>query len=61
MILQPITPTALHPNPIHMVKACLPCACAFLKNYQIKSYIGKYPKSSNNVNIGKISPWWQHY
>ena len=24
MILQPIIPAALHPNPIHMVKHCLP-------------------------------------
>ena len=24
IILQPVTPTALHPNPIHIVKACLP-------------------------------------
>ena len=24
MILQPVTPAALHPNPIHIVKACFP-------------------------------------
>ena len=24
MILHPVTPTALHPKPMHMVKACLP-------------------------------------
>src|SRR5690554_1762888 len=31
IILQEITPAALQPNPIHMVKACLPWAQAFLK------------------------------
>ncbi len=32
MILQEITPpAALHPKPIHMVKACFPWAPAFLK------------------------------
>ena len=30
IILQPITPQALHPNPIHIVRHCLPCAHAFL-------------------------------
>jgi hypothetical protein len=31
MILQPITPQALHPKPIHMLSDCLPCAQAFRK------------------------------
>ena len=31
IILQPITPAALQPNPIHMLRACLPEVQAFLK------------------------------
>ena len=31
MIRQPTMPAALHPNPIHIVNACFPQACAFLK------------------------------
>jgi hypothetical protein len=31
IILQPVTPTALHPSPIHMVRACLPLLPALLK------------------------------
>ena len=31
IILQPITPAALHPSPIHMVRHCFPWAQAFLK------------------------------
>lgn len=31
MMRQPVTPQALHPSPIHMVRACLPCAPHFLK------------------------------
>lgn len=29
IILQAITPAALQPNPMHMVKHCLPCEHAF--------------------------------
>ena len=29
IILQPVTPQALHPNPIHIVSACLPHALHF--------------------------------
>lgn len=29
MILHPTTPAALHPNPMHIVSACLPQAFAF--------------------------------
>ena len=29
IILVPVTPTALHPNPIHIVKACFPQALHF--------------------------------
>ena len=54
IILQPITPQALHPNPMHMVKDCLPCAQAFLKNLSIlNATLGKYPESSSKVNNGK--------
>lgn len=31
IILQPIIPAALHPKPMHVVRACLPHAPAFLK------------------------------
>ena len=31
IILHEVTPAALHPKPIHIVKDCLPCAHAFLK------------------------------
>ena len=54
MILQPITPQALQPNPMHMVSACFPCALAFLKNLsRLKAIRGKYPESSSNVKSGK--------
>ena len=54
MILQAITPAALHPNPMHMVSACLPCAQAFLKKpSRLKATRGKYPRSSSRVNKGK--------
>ena len=36
MILQAITPAALHPNPMHMVSACLPCAQAYKKPSRLK-------------------------
>ena len=32
MMRAPVTPQALQPNPIHMVRHCLPCAQAFRKN-----------------------------
>ena len=54
MILHPIIPAALHPNPMHIVRACLPHAEHFLKKLsKLKATLGKYPKSSNNVNRGK--------
>ena len=31
IIRQPVTPTALQPNPIHIVSACFPQVLAFLK------------------------------
>lgn len=54
IIRQPITPHALHPSPIHMVRDCLPCAPHFLKLLsRLKAILGKYPKSSKSVNRGK--------
>ena len=54
IILQPITPAALHPNPIHIVSACLPEEQHFLKHLsKLNAILGKYPKSSNKVNRGK--------
>ena len=54
IILHPITPAALHPNPIHMVRACLPQEQHFLKHLsKLNAILGKYPKSSSKVNIGK--------
>ena len=31
IILQPVTPQALHPKPMHIVKDCFPCEPHFLK------------------------------
>lgn len=54
MILQPVTPHALQPNPMHMVIICFPEQHTFLKNPSIlKAILGKYPKSSKNVKSGK--------
>ena len=54
IIRHPVTPTALQPNPIHIVRACLPQALHFLKNLsKLKAILGRYPKSSNIVNNGK--------
>ncbi|MNT30460.1 hypothetical protein D3C72_1662560 [compost metagenome] len=54
IILQPITPAALHPNPIHIVNACFPDVQHLLKYLsRLKAILGKYPKSSKNVNSGK--------
>ena len=54
IIRQPVTPTALHPKPIHIVKACLPHALHFWKQRsRLKAIRGKYPKSSNIENKGK--------
>ena len=54
MILHPVTPTALHPNPMHMVSACFPQDPAFWKKRsRLKARRGRYPKSSNKVNKGK--------
>ena len=54
IILAPVTPTALHPNPIHIVNACFPQALHLLKHLsKLNAILGKYPKSSRNVNNGK--------
>ena len=54
MILAPLTPTALHPNPIAIVSDCLPQALHFLNVLsRVNDTLGKYPTSSNSVNIGK--------
>ena len=54
IILHPTTPAALHPNPIHIVNACFPEEQHFLKQLsKLNAILGKYPRSSNNVNNGK--------
>lgn len=54
MIRQPTIPAALHPKPIHMVRACLPQARAFWKAWSsTKATRGRYPKSSSRVKRGK--------
>ena len=54
IILAPVTPQALQPNPIHIVKACFPHALHFLNTLSIlKAIRGKYPTSSSSVNSGK--------
>ena len=54
MIRQPVTPTALHPKPMHTVKACLPQAWQQAKQRsRLKATRGRYPRSSKRVNRGK--------
>ena len=54
IILHPIIPHALHPNPMHIVKACFPCAPDFLNILSILNAArGRYPISSRKVNKGK--------
>lgn len=54
IILHPTTPAALQPNPMHIVIICLPEQQHFLKKPSIlKAILGRYPKSSKNVNKGK--------
>ena len=54
IILHPVTPAALHPSPIAMVRACLPQALALLKNLsRLKAALGRYPTSSSRVKSGK--------
>ena len=54
IILHPVTPQLLQPNPMHMVIICFPLQQAFLKKpSMLNAILGKYPKSSNMVNNGK--------
>ena len=54
IIRHPVTPTALQPNPIHIVRACFPHAPHFRKQLsRLKATRGRYPKSSSNVKRGK--------
>ena len=54
IIRHPITPAALQPNPIQIVKACLPEPHALLKKLsRLNATLGRYPKSSKIVNKGK--------
>ena len=54
IIRHPITPAALHPNPMHIVKACFPHVPAFLKKLsKLNAILGNTPKSSNKVKRGK--------
>ena len=42
IILHPVTPHALHPNPMHIVSACFPHAQHFLKVLsKLKAILGK--------------------
>lgn len=54
IILAPVTPTALQPKPIHIVRACFPQAEHFLKHLsRLKAILGRYPRSSKSVKRGK--------
>ncbi len=54
IIRHDITPAALHPNPMHMVRDCLPWAPARLKKLsKLKATLGRYPRSSRSVKRGK--------
>ena len=54
IILQPITPQALQPYPIHIVRDCFPWAPHFLNTLSmLNAILGRYPKSSKRVNKGK--------
>ena len=54
IILQPVTPQALQPKPMHIVRDCFPCAPHFLKALsRLNAILGKYPTSSIKVKSGK--------
>ena len=54
MIRVATTPAALQPHPMLIVRACFPCAPDLLNNEsRLKATLGKYPKSSSKVNMGK--------
>ena len=51
---QPVTPTALQPKPMQVVRACFPQAWQPLKQRsRLKATRGRYPKSSRRVKSGK--------
>lgn len=54
MILAPVTPTALQPYPIQVVRACFPHAPQDLKHgSRLNAILGKTPKSSKIAKRGK--------
>ena len=54
IILQPTTPAALHPKPIHIVNACFPQALQHLNGLsRLYAILGRKPTSSSKVNSGK--------
>ena len=54
MIRHPVTPAALHPNAMHIVRLCFPHALHFLKHLsKLNATRGRYPESSITVNRGK--------
>lgn len=54
IILQPVTPQALQPKPIHIVNACFPLQLALQNTLsKLNATLGKYPKFSSKENIGK--------
>ena len=54
MMRQPVTPQALQPKPMHIVRLCRPCAPAARKSLsRLKATRGRYPASSSSVNSGK--------
>ena len=54
MIRHPVTPAALQPRPMHMVRACLPQAPHRANpRSRRKATRGKYPTSSRRVKSGK--------
>ena len=54
MMRQPVTPQALQPKPMAMVRLCRPQAPAARKHRSMqKATLGRYPASSSSVNRGK--------
>ena len=54
MMRQPMTPQALQPSPMHMVRLCRPLPpAARKKRSQAKAMRGSSPASSSRVNRGK--------
>ena len=54
MMRQPVTPQALQPIDMHIVKHCFPQARHFWNAWSMtKATRGRYPRSSSRVNRGK--------